>query len=217
MEWAVLGLTILFAIMTYIVVQGTRAAMAWRKAAAEGDVKVIKDIVQDSLYGWRSTKRPKEVSPDVWRGVQSMQLVEVGPELVRVSCQAEGDYKLVNGRWFEQASPLQEGMAITARALDMLLYELPHFKAGRVQIDVYTTFRESGAATRRGCILSTVVTREAAREVDWEEWTPGEIVDTLGGRYELDEQARPVPIEVEEPKPPEPEGVEAPPAAPVEK
>ena len=217
MEWAVLGLTILFAIMTYIVVQGTRAAMAWRKAAAAGDVKVIRDIVEDALTGWRSIKRPKEVPPDVWRGIQSMQLVEVGPEFVRVSCQAEGDYKLVNGRWFEQASPLHEGMAITARALDMLLYELPHFKAGRVQIDVYTTFREAGAAPRRECILSTVTTRAAAREVDWEEWTPVQIVDTLGGRYELDDHSRPLPIEVEEPKPPDPDGVEAPPAAPVEK
>ena len=217
MEWAVLGLTILFAIMTYIVVQGTRAAMAWRKAAAAGDVKVIRDIVEDTLSSWRSTKRPKEVPPDVWRGIQSVQLVEVGPEFVRVSCQAEGDYKLVNGRWFEQASPLQEGMAITSRALDMLLYELPHFKAGRVQIDVYTTFRETGTATRRGCILSTSATREAAREVDWEEWTPGQIVDALGGRYELDDHARPLPIEVEDPKAPDAEGAEAPPTATVKK
>ena len=37
MEWAVLGLFIMFVIVTYIVVQGTRAALAWRKAAAEGD------------------------------------------------------------------------------------------------------------------------------------------------------------------------------------
>ncbi len=97
MEWAVLGLFIMFVIVTYIVVQGTRAALAWRKAAAEGDVKVIRDIVEDSLGAWRSMKRPKEVSPDVWRGIQGMQIVEVDAELVRVSCQAEGDYRLVNG------------------------------------------------------------------------------------------------------------------------
>lgn len=217
MEWAVLGLTIFFVILTYIVVQGTRAAMAWRKAAAAGDVKVIHDIVEDSLNGWRSMKRPKEVPPEVWRGIQSMKLVEVGSEFVRVSCQAEGDYKLVNGRWFEQASPLQEGMAITARVLDMLLYELPHFKVGRVQIDVYTTFRETGAATRRGCILSTVATREAARDVDWEEWTPAQIVDELGGRYELDDHARPLTIAVAEPQAAEAENAEASPSAPVEK
>jgi hypothetical protein len=216
-EWAVLGLTIFGAILTYIVVQGTRAALAWRKAAAAGDVKVIGEIVEGALTAWRSAKRPKEVAPDVWRGIQSMQLVEVGPEFVRVSCQAEGDYKLVNGRWFEQASPLQEGMATTARALEMLLYELAHFSAGRVQVDVYTTFRETGAATRRGCILSTVATREAAREVDWEEWTPGQIVEALGGRYELDDHARPLPIVVEEPKAPEVEGAEPPPTIPVEK
>jgi hypothetical protein len=216
-EWAVLGLTIFGAILTYIVVQGTRAAMAWRKAAAAGDVKVIGDIVEGALSGWRSMKRPKEVAPDIWRGIQSMQLVEVGPEFVRVLCQAEGDYKLVNGRWFEQASPLQEGMATTARALEMLLYELPHFSAGRVQVDVYTTFRETGAAARRGCILSTVATREAAREVDWEEWTPAQIVEAFDARYELDDQARPLPIEVEEPKAPEPENAEAPPTIPIKK
>jgi hypothetical protein len=217
LEWGVLGLTIFGAILTYIVVQGTRAAMAWRKAAAAGDVKVIGEIVEGALSAWRSAKRPKEVAPDVWRGIQSMQLVEVGPEFVRVSCQAEGDYKLVNGRWFEQASPLQEGMATTSRALEMLLYELPHFSANRVQVDVYTTFRETGAPTRRGCILSTVATREGARQVDWEEWTPAQIVEEFDGRYELDDQARPLPIEVEEPKTPEPENAEAPPSAPIKK
>src|SRR5881398_1103944 len=100
MEWAVLGLFIMFVIVTYIVVQGTRAALAWRKAAAEGDVKVIRDIVEDSL--------------GAWRGIQGMQIVEVDAELVRVSCQAEGDYRLVNGRWVETANPLHEATAVTA-------------------------------------------------------------------------------------------------------
>lgn len=212
MEWAVLGISIVFLIVTYIVVQGTRAAMAWRKAAAEGDTKVIRDIVDDALGGWRSMKRPKEVPPDVWRGIQSMKVVEVGAGFVRVSCQAEGDYKLVNGRWVETANPLQEGMATTARALDMLLYELPHFKPGQVQIDVYTSFREAEGAGR-ACILSTSATREAARDVDWEEWTPAQVVDALDGRYSLGDSGQPLPIEVAEPKAPESESAEAPPAA----
>jgi hypothetical protein len=204
MEWAVLGLGILFLLITYIVVQGTRAATEWRKAAAAGDVKVIRDILEDSLNGWRSMKKPKEVPVEVWRGIQSMQVVEVAPDLVRLSCQAEGEYKMTNGRWVERANPLQEGMAITARALDMLLYELPHFKPDGVQVDVYTSFRQaSGAHT--ACILSTVATREAAREVDWEEWTPWEIVDALSGRYRMDDFGQPLPIEVEEPAPGGPE------------
>jgi hypothetical protein len=212
LEWAVLGLSILFVIVTYIVVQGTRAAMAWRNAAAGGDVKVIHDIVEGALSAWRSMKRPKEIAPVVWRGIQSMQIVEVAPEFVRVSCQAEGEYKLLNDRWVETANPLQEGLAITARGLDILLYELPHFRADRVQVDVYTTFREAAAATRRVCILSTLASREAAREVDWEEWTPVEIVDALGGRYQMGELGQPLPIEVEGPKAAETESAEAPPA-----
>ena len=212
MEWAVLGLFIMFVIVTYIVVQGTRAALAWRKAAAEGDVKVIRDIVEDSLGAWRSMKRPKEVSPDVWRGIQGMQIVEVDAELVRVSCQAEGDYRLVNGRWVETANPLHEAMAVTAKALDMLLYELPHHKPGRVQIDVYMTMREPDRVTERVCILSTTASREDARQADWEEWTTAQIVEALGGRYRMDDLGQPLPIEVEAPKSVEAEDAGAPPA-----
>jgi len=213
-EWAVLGLFIMFLIVTYIVVQGTRAALAWRKAAAEGDVKVIRDIVEDSLGAWRSMKRPKEVPAEVWRGIQSMQIVEVDAEVVRVSCQAEGDFRLLNGRWVETANPLHEAMAVTVKGLDMLLYELPHYKPGRVQIDVYMTMREADRATERVCILSTTATRENARQIDWEEWTPAQIVEALSGRYRMDDLGQPLPIQVEAPKRTEAEhvGTPAPPS-----
>ena len=186
-------------LLTYIVVQGTRAAMAWRQAAAAGDVKVIRQIVQDSLDGWRSMKRPKAVAAEVWRGVQSMQIVEVRTDLVRVSCQAESEYKQVDGKSVEVANPLQAGMAMTARGLDMLLYELPHYMAPRVQIDVYTTFREADGGSERACILSTFASREEAKEVDWEEWTPAEVIEALGGRCRMVDHGRPLPIEVEPP------------------
>jgi len=213
-EWAVLGLFIMFLIVTYIVVQGTRAALAWRKAAAEGDVKVIRDIVEDSLGAWRSMKRPKEVPAEVWRGIQSMQIVEVDAEVVRVSCQAEGDFRLLNGRWVETANPLHEAMAVTVKGLDMLLYELSHYKPGRVQIDVYMTMREADRATERVCILSTTATRENARQIDWEEWTPAQIVEALSGRYRMDDLGQPLPIQVEAPKRTEAEhvGTPAPPS-----
>lgn len=194
MQWALLGLAILFLIVAYIIVQGTRAAMAWRKAAEAGDEKVIRDIVDDALAVWRSVKRPKQVPPEVWRGVGSMQVVDVGADFVRVSCQAESEYQLQNGRWIEVRNPLQEGMAITAQAADMLLYELPHFRPERIQIDVYTTYREADGATKRDCILSTAPSRETAKRVDWEEWTPDQIVEALGGRYRLSESGRPLPV-----------------------
>ena len=91
LQWALLVIFILFLILAYIVVQGTRAALAWRKAAAEGDTKVIRDIVEDSLNGWRSQKRPKPVPVEVWRGIQSMVLVDVEADFVRVSATAESE------------------------------------------------------------------------------------------------------------------------------
>ncbi len=207
LQWALLGIAILVLILAYIVIQGTRAALAWRKAAAAGDVQVIHDIVEDAIAVWHTVKRPKEVAPEVWRGVQSMQLVEVAPDFVRVSCHAESEYNMKDGHWSEVTNPLQEGIAVTARVADMLLYELPHYKADRIQIDIYTSFREMGAEPKRACILSTEATRDDARAIDWEDWTAAQVVDALGGRYRLGERGQPLPIEVSEPAlPPATEG-----------
>jgi hypothetical protein len=205
LQWALLVIFILFLVLAYIIVQGTRAALAWRNAAAAGDTKVIRDIVEDCLEGWRSQKRPKPVAAEVWRGVQSLQLVHVEADFVRVSATAESNYKLVDGQWLEMRNPLQEGIAISACAAEMLFYELPHYRPERLQIDVYTTFRDDSGATRRECILSTETTREVARGVDWDDWTPDEIVEALGGRYHVSNAGRPLAITVEPPPAPEQE------------
>lgn len=199
LPWALLGLTIFFLLVTYIVVQGSRAAMAWRKAASQGDVEVIRTIVEDSLSAWRSMKRPAAVPPDVWRGIQSMQLTDLAADFVRVSCQAQSEYRMDEGRWVEVRSPLQEGMEITARAADMLFYEMPHYRPERVQIDVYTVFNEGEGRSRNVCILSTAASRDQARNVDWEEWSAEQIVQFLGGRYRLGAFGQALPVDVEPP------------------
>jgi len=196
LQWALLSIFIFFLVVAYIVIQGTRAALAWRQAAAAGNAGVIRDIVEDAIGAWRSVRRPKEVAPDVWRGVQSMQLVEVAPDYVRVSCQAQSEYRLIDAHWVEVRNPLQEGQAIAVRAADMILYELPHYRPERIQVDVYTSFREVDGVTRNDCILSLETTREIAKQVDWEEWTAEEIVERLGARYSLGERGQPLPIEV---------------------
>jgi hypothetical protein len=203
MQWAVIGIFIAFLVFAYIIIQGTRAALAWRKAAAAGDVKVIRDIVEEALGAWRSMKRPKEVPADVWRGVQSMQFIDVGPEFVRVSCRAESEYKMFEGRWIEMKNPLQEGFAIGANAAEMLFYDLPHYRPDRIQVDVYTSFREGEGPTTNVCILSIETTRDLARECDWDEWGPDAIVDHLGARYRMGERGQPLAIEVAPPSTPE--------------
>ena len=201
MEWAILVIFVLVLLLSYIIVQGTRAALAWRNAAAAGDVKVIRDILEGSISAWSSMKRPKEVPPDVWRGVQSIQLIDVAPAFVRVSCHAQSEYKMYEGHWIEVRNPLQEGMAIGAKTAEMLFYELPHFRPDSVQVDVYTSFRNGEESTNIECVLSIETDRETARQVDWDEWSGNEIIDRLGARYRLGERGQPLPIEVEPPPP----------------
>lgn len=209
MEWGILAIVIVFIVVAYIVVQGTRASMAWRKAAASGDLDVIRQLLEESISGWRSMKPPKEVAPDVWRGVQTVDLIDVGPDSARVSCQVESEYRLVGGRWVEVANALAEGMAVTARLADMLLYEMPNLRLASARIDVYTTFRDSEGGSQRACILTTTAHREVARQVDWDAWTPAEIADALGGRYRLGERGDALPIQLEdEAGTPEPHGLE---------
>jgi hypothetical protein len=201
LQWALLGIAIVFVVVAYIVIQGTRAALAWRSAAAKGDVKVIAEIVRDALKSWGAMKKPKEIGADVWRGVQSGQLVEVGPDFVRVSCQAESDYRMVDGHWAEKSNPLQAGLEITAKMAEMLFYELPHFQPDRIQIDIYTTYRVQDEMPSRACIVSSEPDREIARAVDWDDWTGEEIAGALGARYRMGERGQPLPIEVSDPKP----------------
>ena len=108
-----------------------------------------------------------------------------------------------DGRWIELRNPLQEGMTITAKASDMLMYEVIHYRPEKLQIDVYTDYRDDSGATRRECVLSTLAVRADARDVNWEEWTPEQIVEALDGRYHLSESGRPLPIEpIAPPEPP---------------
>ena len=183
---------------SWLIIQGTRAALAYRRQAAAGDVAVIRELVEGAIGSWRSSRRPKSVIPAVWQGIQSMELANVGADFVSVSVQAESEYRQVDGQWLEITSAFEEGLAITAKCVEMLLYELPHVKIGKAEVDVFTSFRdEDGRASRRR-IISTVAQRNvAASEVNWDEWTPAQIVESFGGRYRLGKSGRALPIDSE--------------------
>lgn len=201
MEWGILAIGIIFALVGYVIIQGTRATLAWRRAAARGEVDVIRQMLDETINSWRSMKRPKEVPLEVWRGVQTVELIDVGADSARVSCQADGEYRMIEGRWVEVASPLQLGMAITVRLVDMLLYEVPNLRLDNARVDVYTTFRDSDHA-ERVCILTTTASREVARKLDWDEWPADEIVSAFGGRYRLGDRGEALPLDLEDEQPP---------------
>lgn len=193
MQWALIAIAVVGIILAYVVWQGMRAANKYRELAAAGDIPTIRLIVDEALAEWHSARPPKDLPPTVWAGVQTMGVADVGPDYVHVSCSAEGEYKMVDGRWLETKSPLEEAMAITAKATEMLLYELSYMKLDRVVVDVYTTYRDAAGA-RRERILTCDAHRRDARQVDWDDWTPQQITERLGAHYRLSEHGQALPL-----------------------
>jgi hypothetical protein len=201
-----IGLMFVFlAFVSYVVLQGTRTQMAWRERAAQGDVDVIRTLVSDEIERWRTTRMPRGTDASVWHGVQSAQLLDVTPDSVRVTASAEGEYAPVSGAHApgtgerrEVKTAFEQGLGVTARLADLLLYDVPNVRLPSAQIDIYSTFRDEHGATQR-CIISTVCDRAAATDIDWDETPAEDIVRAFGGRYLLDDRGNALPINVEDP------------------
>jgi hypothetical protein len=185
---------LLFLVVGWVIVQGTRAQLAWRKAVDAGDVDAIRTLVADEVARWKSMRMPKGTEPGAWRGVQSAELVEVLPDGVRLSASADGEYAVVGAERREVTNALRQGMQVTARLADMVLYDIPNVKLDYARIDIYSTFRDDTGSSQR-CILTTAARREVADMIDWDEMGAEEIVRAFGGRYSLDDRGQAKPID----------------------
>jgi hypothetical protein len=193
-----IGVVILiFLLIAYVVIQGTRVQLAWRSRVEEGDVDAIHTLVSDEINRWKSVRRPRDTEPSVWHGVQSAELLEVSPDGVRLSAIAEGQYALVSGERREVSTALREGMKLTAKLLDMVMYDVPNVRLPYAQVDIYSTYRDEHGASQR-CIMSTRAEREVADDLDWE-MDPEAIVREFGGRYQVDDRGNAMAIEVDAP------------------
>jgi hypothetical protein len=183
MEWGllVIGLVVLF--VAYAIVQETRAQMHWRSLVAAGDLDAIRSLLEEEMKTWRTERVPKGVPSLLWHGVQTVELTDVNANGCRVNCSTEGEYALVAGRRVETSTPLDEGMKLTMKLADMILYDVPNVKLDYAQIDVYTSFRDPSGVADTRCILSTLVRREDVAEIDWEGMPAREFIDLVGGRY----------------------------------
>jgi hypothetical protein len=189
---------VILAFISYVVLQGTRTQMAWRDRAEQGDVDVIRTLVSDEIERWKSSRMPKGTDTSVWHGVQSAQLLDVTPDSVRVTASAEGEYALVSGERREVKTAFEQGIGVTAKLADLLLYDVPNVRLPSVQVDIYSTFRDEHGAMQR-CIISTSCERAVATEIDWDEMAADEIVRVFGARYMLDDRGNALPINVEDP------------------
>ena len=191
---AILVVLGLFVIVGWVIVQGTRAQLAWRKLVDAGDVDAIRTLVGDEITRWKSMRMPKGADASVWHGVQSAELIDVRPDGVRLSASAEGQFAVDGGQRREVSSALRQGMAVSAKLADMVLYDIPNVKLDHAQIDIYSTFRDAEGSAQR-CILTTTAKRELADVMDWDELDPEEIVRAFGGRYSLDDRGQALPID----------------------
>lgn len=189
---------VLFVIVTWFMIQAVRQQMYWRRRAEEGDVDALQMMLSDEVERWKTMKMPKGDDPATWHGVQTAEIVDIAPDTVTVSAIAEGQYQLVGGMRREVSNAFREGLKVTAKLADMLLYDVPNVRLPRVRIDIYTGYRDDAGATQR-CIMTTTCERDVAATLDWDETPAEEIVAAFGGRYSLDDRGNAMPIDVDSP------------------
>jgi hypothetical protein len=185
---------VVFVVVGWVIVQGTRAQLAWRTLVEKGDVEAIRSLVADELGRWKTMKVPKGTDPGVWRGVQSAELVDVAPDGFRLSAIAESQYRVVDGARMEVSGLLDQAFKVTARLADMALYDIPNVRLADCQIDIYATYRDEAGTSQR-CILSTLCRRDVGDALDWDDMTGEEVVRAFGGRYVLDDRGNPLPVD----------------------
>jgi hypothetical protein len=184
MEWGILIVLLLLLFTGYVIVQETRAQLHWRSLVEGGDVEAIRSLIESEIEDWHRQRVPKGTPALLWHGVQTVELIDVNATSARVSCNAEGESALVSGRRIETSSPLSEGMKITKKIAEMLLYDVPNVKLDHAQVDVYTSFRDESGAAEPRCILSTNVAREVVQHIDWEETEASDFVTLTEGRFD---------------------------------
>ena len=186
MEWGILVIVIILLFTSYVIVQETRAQLFWRGLVQQGDLKAIRELLETEIETWHRARVPRGTPALLWHGVQTVELLDVTEHSARVSCNADGEYALVNGRRLETSSPLSEGMKITTKLAEMLLYDVPNVKLDHFQIDVYTSFRDESGHAEPRCVLSTLVQRSLVEDFDWENDTATSFVELNNARFDAD-------------------------------
>ncbi len=183
MEWGILIIVLVLLFTGFVIVQETARQTHWRGLVEGGDLEAIRTLIEEQVEIWHESRVPRGTPALLWHGMQTVELLDVTATAARASCSAEGEYALVGGRHVETSTPLVQGMKITQRLAEMLLYDVPNVKLDRVQIDVYTSFRDENGHAESRCILSTAVKRSAVEHIDWEEAEPGDFMALTEARF----------------------------------
>jgi len=152
---------------------------AWRHRVESGDIEIVRALIEEALGTWRGARPPRGMSAGLWAGVQGAQLVALRADAAVVSASAEGEFRTEDGQRVQVATALDEAIAVAARLVDMMLYDVPNLRLGLVRVDVYSTFMGAAVPVQKP-ILTTVAERSIADGLDWEALLPAEVL----GRFE---------------------------------
>lgn len=156
----------------------------WRQKVESGDMDIITALLEESLGTWRRIRPPRGTPANIWAGVQGTQLVAVALDAATVSTSAEGEFRTEGSQRVQVTTALDEAIALSARLLDMLLYDVPNLRLARIRVDVYSTFASGGGQPEQRPILSVTADRPIADALTWEAMTPPEILGRFGALYE---------------------------------
>jgi len=169
---------------------------AWRRRVESGDVDIVGALILEAMGGWRRARPPKGLPAGLWAGVQGAQLVALTADSATVSASADAEFHTESGRRVQVASNLDQAIALAARVIDMMLYDVPNLRLALVRVDVYSTFTgEDGQAVQKP-ILSATADRAVADDIAWEALTPAEILGRFDTTFERSPNGQGLPIEL---------------------
>ncbi|MGD9934398.1 MAG: hypothetical protein AB7T37_11855 [Dehalococcoidia bacterium] len=182
---------------------------SWRRRVETGDPRIVAALIEEAMTNWRRARPPRGLPAALWAGVQGAQIVAVTEDSASLSASAEGEFRTEEGRRVQVSSALEEAMALAARIVDMLLYDVPNLRLDTVRVDIYSTFTAEGSVPVQRPILTTTAGRPQADALPWETMTPPEILGRFQTHYirTASGQAAPIdlpPVEGEPPMPAEP-------------
>ena len=167
---------------------------AWRQKVESGDVAIVAALIEEALGTWRHARPPRGTATNLWAGVQGVQLVAVTEDSATVSTSAEAEFRTEEGQRVRTASALDSAVALAAKVIDMMLYDVPNLRLASVRVDVYTTFTGADGAPNQVPILSSTAERSIADSITWEALTPGEILGRFETHFETGAQGQSLPI-----------------------
>ncbi len=156
----------------------------WRRRVAAGDTAIVAALIHEALGSWQRARVPAGVAPGLWAAVQAAQLIAVTSDGATLSASAEPDFQDQDGSRVQVASALGNAIAIAAKLIDMMLYDVPNLRLGVVRVDVYSIFTGADGTPVQQPILTTTADRAVADGLAEGALMPAEVLARFDTHYE---------------------------------